>query len=105
GLIAGELHDVLAHSLSAAAIQLQGARMLAEREPVGPELGHAIGRASELVKDGLADARQAVGALRGDELPGVAQLENLIAGFREDMNLSVTLRIGGLVSGIPADAS
>ena len=32
----------------------------------------AIDRAGELVKDGLADARQAVGALRGDQLPGVA---------------------------------
>jgi signal transduction histidine kinase len=30
--IASELHDVLAHSLSGAAIQLQGARKLAERE-------------------------------------------------------------------------
>lgn len=30
--IAGELHDVLAHSLSAAAIQLQAARKLAERD-------------------------------------------------------------------------
>ena len=33
GRIASELHDVLAHSLSGAAIQLQGARKLAEREP------------------------------------------------------------------------
>ena len=32
GRIAGELHDVLAHSLSGAAIQLQGARKLADRE-------------------------------------------------------------------------
>ena len=32
--IAGELHDVLAHSLSGLAIQLQGARKLAEREAV-----------------------------------------------------------------------
>ena len=31
GRIASELHDVLAHSLSGAAIQLQGARKLAER--------------------------------------------------------------------------
>ena len=32
--IAGELHDVLAHSLSGLAIQLQGARKLADREGV-----------------------------------------------------------------------
>ena len=35
----------------------------------------AIDRAGELVKDGLANARQAVGALRGERLPGVAELE------------------------------
>ena len=70
GRIASELHDVLAHSLSGAAIQLQGARMLAEREHARPQLSAAIDRASELVKAGLVNARQAVGALRGDALPG-----------------------------------
>ena len=63
--IASELHDVLAHSLSGAAIQLQGARKLADREHASPVLSAAIDRASELVKSGLANARHAVGALRG----------------------------------------
>ena len=85
GRIAGELHDVLAHSLSGAAIQLQGARKLAEREQASPQVRAAIDRAGELVRDGLANARQAVGALRGEELPGVAQLESLVATFRNDM--------------------
>src|SRR6202035_2395879 len=67
GRIASELHDVLAHSLSGAAIQLQGARVLAEREQARPQMRAAIDRASELVRDGLASARQAVGALRGEE--------------------------------------
>jgi signal transduction histidine kinase len=66
--IAGELHDVLAHSLSGAAIQLQGARVLAEREHAGEQVRAAIERPGELVRDGLANARQAVGALRGDLL-------------------------------------
>jgi len=64
GRIASELHDVLAHSLSGAAIQLQGARKLAERDAATPQIRSAIDRASELVKDGLLNARQAVGALR-----------------------------------------
>ena len=82
GRIASELHDVLAHSLSGAAIQLQGARKLAEREQVSPQVRAAIERAGELVRDGLTNARQAVGALRGEELPGVAQLDSLVATFR-----------------------
>jgi signal transduction histidine kinase len=67
--IAGELHDVLAHSLSGAAIQLQGARILAEREEASAQMRTAIERAGELVRDGLLSGRQAVGALRGEELP------------------------------------
>ena len=46
--IAGELHDVLAHSLSGLAIQLQGARKLAGREAVSDGLRAALGRRSFL---------------------------------------------------------
>ena len=67
--IAGELHDVLAHSLSGLAIQLQGARKLAGKEAASDALRAAIERSAELTKAGLADARQAVSALRGEQLP------------------------------------
>jgi signal transduction histidine kinase len=105
GRIASELHDVLAHSLSAAAIQLQGARMLAERDQAEEEMRGAIDRASELVRHGLADARQAVGALRGENLPGVGDLPLLIETIRNDMNMDVELRITGGGGTLPADAS
>ncbi len=104
GRIASELHDVLAHSLSAAAIQLQGARLLAEREQTTTKIREAIDRAGELVKDGLADARQAVGALRGERLPGAGELEALIDTFSADMDLEVTLRVEGSARTLPADA-
>ena len=103
--IAGELHDVLAHSLSGAAIQLQGARKLAEREHAQRPLSDAIDRASELVKAGLANARQAVGALRGDAPPTLAQLPVLVDSYRADMNLDVTLRIEGDTRNLPAHPS
>jgi signal transduction histidine kinase len=105
GRIAGELHDVLAHALSGAAIQLQGARKLADREQAGPKLAEAIERASELVKNGLASAREAVGALRGDALPTVAQLPALIDSYRADLELDVTLRIEGDARALPTDPS
>ena len=105
GRIASELHDVLAHSLSGAAIQLQGARKLAEREQSSPRVRAAIERAGELVREGLTSARQAVGALRGEELPGIAQLDKLVASFREDMHTDVTLTIEGSTRPLPADAS
>ena len=105
GRIASELHDVLAHSLSGAAIQLQGARKLAEREQASPPVRAAIERAGELVRDGLANARQAVGALHGDELPSVEQLASLVATFRNDTNTDATLRIEGNARPLPAEAS
>jgi signal transduction histidine kinase len=105
GRIASELHDVLAHSLSGAAIQLQGARMLAENEQASAKVRAAIERASELVKDGLANARQAVGALRGEELPNIAQLESLVESYRDDMHLDVTLTIEGNPRSLSTDAS
>ena len=105
GRIARELHDVLAHSLSGAAIQLQGARKLAESEHVNPQVRAALDRAGELVRDGLVNARQAVGALRGEQLPSVDQLESLVASFRNDWGVAVTLTIEGSARPLPADAS
>ena len=103
--IAGELHDVLAHSLSGLAIQLQGARKLASREQVSDGLRATIERSAELTKAGLADAKQAVGALRGDRLPTVDQLSALVEGFRRDTGTAATVRIDGTPRPLPADAS
>jgi signal transduction histidine kinase len=105
GRIASELHDVLAHSLSGAAIQLEGARKLAEREHAEPQVRDAIARAGGLVRDGLASAREAVGALRGDELPGVAQLPALIESYRRDLNVDATLAVEGAARTLAADVN
>jgi signal transduction histidine kinase len=84
GRIAGELHDALAHALSGLAIQLQGARKLAGAEDASPGLRAAIARSADLAKEGLTQARQAAGALRGDRLPPVTQLPEPADGFRRD---------------------
>jgi signal transduction histidine kinase len=102
--IAGELHDVLAHSLSGAAIQLQGARKLADRERAAAPLAEAIERASELVKAGLGNAREAVGALRGDAAPTIAQLPSLVDSYRADLELDVTLLVEGEARALPSDS-
>ena len=103
--IAGELHDVLAHALSGLAIQLQGARKLADRESASAGLRGALERSAELAREGLADARQAVGALRGDRLPTVDQVGALVEDFRRDTGAVATLRIDGTPRALPADAS
>ncbi|HEX3814474.1 MAG TPA: histidine kinase [Mycobacteriales bacterium] len=101
--IAGELHDVLAHSLSGLAIQIEGARMLADREEISPRLKQTIGRSAELVKDGLREARQAVGALHGDQLPGVDQLPALVERFGQDADLETTFTVAGAVRPLSRD--
>ena len=103
--IAGELHDVLAHALSGLAIQLQGARKLAERESASAGLRGALERSAELAREGLADARQAVGALRGDRLPTVDQVGALVEDFQRDTGAEATLRVDGTPRALPADAS
>jgi signal transduction histidine kinase len=103
--IAGELHDVLAHALSGLAIQLQGARKLADREAASDALRAALQRSADLAREGLADARQAVGALRGDQLPTVDQVGTLVEDFRRDTGAKATLRIDGTPRPLPADAS
>lgn len=105
GRIAGELHDVLAHSLSGAAIQLQGARMLAERDNATTEIRDAIDRAADLVKDGLANARSAVGALRGDDVPSVTRIPELIERFRANLKAEVTFALDGSPRPLRPDAS
>lgn len=103
--IAGELHDVLAHSLSGLALQLQGARKLADAETASPRLRAAIGRSAQLARDGLADARQAVGALRGDRLPTVGQLGSLVGDFRRDTSTQVSLVTEGTPRPLSAEAN
>ena len=51
--VARDLHDVLAHSLSALALQLEGARLLARDRGADPEIVEAIERAHHLAGVGL----------------------------------------------------
>jgi signal transduction histidine kinase len=93
--IARELHDVLAHSLSGLSIQLEMVRKIAGKEDAPADLRAAIDGAADLAKQGLAEARDAVGALRRDDRLGVDQLPGLVAHFRRDFNLAVDYTVAG----------
>ena len=90
GRVAREMHDVLAHSLSALALQLEGTRLLARDRGADPEVVDAVERAHHLAAEGLAEARAAIGALRGDELPGPERLEQLADAYPGDTRVTVT---------------
>jgi signal transduction histidine kinase len=90
GRVARDMHDVLAHSLSALALQLEGARLLARDRGADPEVVEAVERAHHLAADGLAEARDAIAALRGEELPGPERLQHLAEAFAGEASLTVT---------------
>jgi signal transduction histidine kinase len=90
GRVAREMHDVLAHSLSALALQLEGTRLLARDRGADADVVDAVERAHHLAAEGLAEARAAIGALRGDELPGPERLEQLADAYPGHARLTVS---------------
>jgi len=82
--LAREIHDVLAHSLSALSVQLETAAALLERDRAA-EAAVVVDRAGRIAREGLAETRRAVGALRGDPLP----LPELVAALADDAQVEV----------------
>ncbi|MFI5687475.1 sensor histidine kinase [Streptomyces sp. NPDC051636] len=73
--IAREIHDVLAHSLSAQLVHLEAARLLIERGVDREQILERVVAARAMASDGLAETRQALSALRGELTP----LEDFLA--------------------------
>jgi len=101
--LAREMHDVLAHSLSGLMLQLEGARLLAVQNPDDPRLLETIERAHHLGKTGLDEARQAIGMLRGDDLPGPDSLSVLTAKFQEDLGIPCQFIVSGEICGLGSE--
>ena len=95
GRLAREMHDVLAHSLSALALQLESTRLLARSCGVDEEVALAIDRAHHLAASGLDEARRAIATERGDELPGPERIGVLADAFEEQSGLPVAVEVRG----------
>jgi signal transduction histidine kinase len=106
--MAREIHDVLAHSLAAVSVNLQAAEGLLGALPAGsPELAKAIecvGRAEALTRDGLAEARRAILALRDDAAPLPDQLSALAEEYRADGDAPVDFQVAGSPRPVAAEA-
>jgi len=92
--LAREMHDVLAHSLSGLALQLEGARLRAARHD-DPGLVESLERAHRLARSGIEEARRAIGMLRDDELPGPERLPSLVSDFERDTGIPTTITVDG----------
>jgi signal transduction histidine kinase len=76
--IAREIHDVLAHSLSAQLVHLEAARLLIEGGADRDQILERVVAARGMARDGLAETRQALSALRGDMTPLEEFLSRLV---------------------------
>jgi signal transduction histidine kinase len=106
--MAREIHDVLAHSLAAVSVNLQAAEGLLGALPAGsPELAKAIecvGRAEAFTRDGLAEARRAILALRDDAGPLPDQLSALAEEYRAGGDAPVDFQVAGQPRPVAAEA-
>jgi signal transduction histidine kinase len=104
GRVAREMHDVLAHTLSALALQLETTRLLAHDRGVDPDVSRAIDQAHGLAAGGLEEARRAISTARGDPLPGPERVRSLAEAVSEQSGLPVTVDVWGEPRELAADA-
>ncbi|MFF4833202.1 sensor histidine kinase [Streptomyces sp. NPDC001315] len=98
--IAREIHDVLAHSLSAQLVHLEAARLLIERGADRDRILERVVAARGMARDGLAETRQALSALRGELTP----LEDYLAELLRAVD-GAEVTITGERRPLPAEAS
>jgi signal transduction histidine kinase len=97
--IAREIHDVLAHSLSAQLVHLEAARLLIEGDANRDQILDRVVAARSMAREGLAETRQALSALRGEMTPVEDFLRELVASDRAAVSVTGERRA------LPAEAS
>ncbi|MFE9097105.1 sensor histidine kinase [Streptomyces sp. NPDC007264] len=98
--IAREIHDVLAHSLSAQLVHLEAARLLIEGGADRDTILERVVAARGMAREGLAETRQALSALRGEMSPVEDFLHELVTS---EAGADVT--VSGERRPLPAEAS
>ena len=119
--LAREIHDILAHALSGLVLALDTMELLGHqsekagnagsRPPAGstagqetiPKMLEQVARAQRIARDGLADTRRAIAALRGDELPGPALLDQLVSETAAATGIKAVLEVSGQRRPLPPE--
>jgi signal transduction histidine kinase len=102
--LARDLHDTLAHSLSALTVQLQALRTLVVNDPDAVQ--EAVDDLSALARRGLEESRQAIQALRTDrvETMGLANaLQDTLQAFQARTGVQANLNVAGEESDLTAE--
>ena len=94
--LARDLHDTLAHSLTALTVQLEALRTLMAHDPAVAQ--DALNEVSTLARNGLQESRQAIQALRTDPLKTlglVGALRGTLQAFQARTGAQADLSIAG----------
>jgi signal transduction histidine kinase len=102
--MARDLHDTLAHSLSALIVQLEALRALLANDPVRAE--EMVDDLSVLARRGLEESRQAIQALRRDpvEVLGLeGALRDMLQSLQIRSGIQATLSVAGEAQDLTAE--
>jgi signal transduction histidine kinase len=103
--IAREIHDVLAHSLSALGIQIEAAQAVLNESGDVATANRLLGRAHHLANDGLEETRRAIHALRTDTPPLPDSLATMVGHYREQHRQPIDFSVTGPARPLPPDAN
>jgi signal transduction histidine kinase len=99
--IAREIHDILAHSLSAQIVHLEGARLLLSRDGDRVQALDRVERARNLARAGLDETRRALATLRGE----IPEPREVLAELAEEFYASTGRPCDVQVTGEPRELS
>jgi signal transduction histidine kinase len=98
--LAREMHDVLAHTLSALSVQLEALdSVVHDKGPPPADVERQLERSKRLLREGLEEARRAVKALRAAPTPLLDQMARLAEAD------GVTFRVSGQARALDAETS
>lgn len=102
--MARELHDVLAHTMSGVAVELEGVRALLRSDPDQAE--ELLGQSLRAVREGLTETRRALQALRASPVEDLGlglAVRNLVETIAGRAGLETECEIGSDLGETPAD--
>ena len=102
--LAREIHDILAHALSAQVVHLEGTRMLLARDGDPAVALARVEQAGAMARAGLEETKRAVAALRGESVPVADELTSLADQFRTTTGNRCVVEVSGDPSDLSAEA-
>jgi signal transduction histidine kinase len=102
--MARELHDTLAHSLAALAVQLEALRTLLVYDPTAAQA--AVAEITALAREGMEESRRVIQALRSDrvEVLGVTgALRDALQSFQARTGVQANLTVAGREADLTAE--